>query len=64
MSEPASISMGIAARYSQAVFDLSRESGDLAKLEADVTSLDEAIRASSDLREVLSSPVITRDDQG
>ena len=64
VSEPASISMGIAVRYAQAVFDLSRDSGDLKKLEADVTALDEAIRASQDLRDVLTSPVITREDQG
>ncbi|MEM7487635.1 MAG: F0F1 ATP synthase subunit delta [Pseudomonadota bacterium] len=63
MSEPASISMGIAERYAQAVFDLSREAGDLAKLEADVGALDEAIRASSDLREVMSSPVVSRAEQ-
>ncbi|MEM9796813.1 MAG: F0F1 ATP synthase subunit delta [Pseudomonadota bacterium] len=63
MSEPASISMGIAERYAQAVFDLSRESGDLKRLEADVAALDEAIKASSDLRDVLVSPVITRDEQ-
>ncbi|MEM7642279.1 MAG: F0F1 ATP synthase subunit delta [Pseudomonadota bacterium] len=64
MSEPASISTGIAARYAQAVFDLSREADGLAKLEADVTALDEAIRASSDLREAMSSPIVTREDQG
>ncbi|WP_043917709.1 F0F1 ATP synthase subunit delta [Jannaschia aquimarina] len=63
MSENASISTGIAERYAQAVFDLSRDGGDLKKLEADVTALDEAVRASSDLRDVLSSPVLTRDDQ-
>ena len=67
MSEPASISTGIAARYAQAVFDLSRETktgGDLAKLESDVTALDEAIKASPDLRSVLVSPVISREEQG
>ncbi len=64
MSEPASISTGIAGRYALAVFDLSREAGDLEKLEADVTALDEAMKASPDLRDVLTSPVISRDDQG
>jgi F-type H+-transporting ATPase subunit delta len=63
VSEPASISTGIAARYAQAVFDLARDGGDLTKLGADVTALDDAIKASSDLREVLSSPVITRQEQ-
>ncbi len=56
--------MGIAARYAQAVFDLSRESGDLGKLESDVTALDEALKASPELRDVLTSPVISREDQG
>ncbi|SFJ34371.1 F0F1 ATP synthase subunit delta [Jannaschia pohangensis] len=64
MSEPASISMGIAERYAQAVFDLSRDSGDLKKLESDVAALDEAMKVSSDLRAMLTSPVITRDEQG
>ena len=64
VSEPASISMGIAARYAQAVFDLSRDSGDLKKLETDVAALDGAIKGSADLRDVLTSPVISREDQG
>ncbi|WP_298436244.1 F0F1 ATP synthase subunit delta [uncultured Jannaschia sp.] len=64
MSEPASISMGIAARYAQAVFDLSRDAGDLKKLESDVTALDDAIAASPELRDVLTSPVVSRGDQG
>jgi F-type H+-transporting ATPase subunit delta len=64
VSEPASISTGIAERYAQAVFDLSREGGDLKKLEQDVADLDAAIRESADLREVLTSPVISRSEQG
>ncbi|UWQ18778.1 F0F1 ATP synthase subunit delta [Jannaschia sp. M317] len=64
MSEPASISTGIAARYAQAVFELSRESGDLKSLEADVAALDETLKGSAELRGVLTSPVISRDDQG
>lgn len=56
--------MGIAERYAQAVFDLSRDSGDLKKLESDVAALDEAMKVSSDLRAMLTSPVITRDEQG
>jgi F-type H+-transporting ATPase subunit delta len=55
--------MGIAQRYAQAVFDLSRERGDLSKLEDDVRDLGAAISASPELRELLSSPVISRDDQ-
>ena len=67
MSEPASISTGIAARYAQAVFDLSRDDetgGGLKKLGSDVTALDEAVKASPELRAVLVSPVISREEQG
>lgn len=56
--------MGIASRYAQAVFDLCRDGGDLKKLDADVSALDAAIKSSGDLRDVLTSPVVSRDDQG
>ena len=64
VSEPASISAGIAQRYAQAVFDLSRDAGDLDRLAGDTQALHDAIAASPELREVLTSPVITRDEQG
>ena len=64
VSEPASISTGIAKRYAQAVFELSREGDDLPKLEADVSALDAAIRRSADLRGVLTSPLVSRQEQG
>lgn len=63
VSEPASISTGIAARYAAAVFDLARESKSVAALEADVDSLDAAVKESSDFRTLISSPVISREDQ-
>ncbi|MFN3293149.1 MAG: F0F1 ATP synthase subunit delta [Gemmobacter sp.] len=64
MSEPASISSGIAARYAQAVFDLAREDKALTALERDVDALDAALKASADLREAIASPLLTREDQG
>lgn len=64
MSEPASISSGIAARYAQALFELSREASDLNALEKDVDALDAALGTSADLRDMIASPVITRDEQG
>lgn len=63
MSEPASISSGIAARYSQALFDLAKEEGALKKLEADIAALGAALAASPDLRSMIASPVIAREDQ-
>ena len=64
VSEPVSISSGIAGRYATAVFELAREAKGLTALEKDVEALDAALAASADLRTVISSPVYTRDDQG
>ena len=64
MSEPASISLGIAARYASALFDLAKEGGTLKALESDTTALTETLAASEDLRGVIASPVISREDQG
>ncbi|NKX44242.1 F0F1 ATP synthase subunit delta [Roseicyclus persicicus] len=61
MSEPASISTGIAARYATAMFDLAEEEGALAALEADVGTLEAALAASADLRDVITSPLYGRE---
>ena len=56
--------MGIADRYAQAVFGLARDGGDFDRLATDVSALGEAVRGSADLREALSSPILSRDEQG
>ena len=61
MSEPASISSGIAKRYATAIFELAKESKSLKSLEADVAALEGALTESPDLRNLISSPVYTRD---
>jgi F-type H+-transporting ATPase subunit delta len=63
VSEPASISLGIAGRYAQAVLELAKEQSALAVLEADTDALGAALGVSADLREMISSPVIGRDAQ-
>jgi F-type H+-transporting ATPase subunit delta len=63
VSEPASISLGIASRYASALFDLAKEDGALKALEADTTALTEALAASPDLRAMIASPVISREEQ-
>jgi F-type H+-transporting ATPase subunit delta len=63
VSESASISTGIAARYATAVFDLAREDKALGKLEGDVEALAEALDVSAELRDVISSPIYSRDEQ-
>lgn len=62
MSEPASISTGIAARYATAMFELAQESGALDALEADVATLEAALADSAELRDVIASPIYGRDE--
>lgn len=64
VSEPASISSGIAERYASALFDLAKEGKALKALEADVDALDAALAASDDLRGLIASPVYSRDAMG
>ncbi len=64
MSESASISLGIASRYASALFDLAKEAGGLKALEADVAALGETLAASAELRDMIGSPVVSREDQG
>nr|WP_296430429.1 F0F1 ATP synthase subunit delta [Roseovarius sp. BRH_c41] len=64
VSEPASISTGIAARYATAIFELVREAKSVAKLESNLNDLAQALTDSDDLRAMISSPVLSRDVQG
>ena len=64
VSEPASISAGIAGRYATAVFELVAETGGMKGLEADVEAMSAALADSSDLRALISSPLYSREDQG
>lgn len=63
MSESASISSGIAARYATALFELAKESKGIKTLEGDIDALDAALTGSADLKDLISSPVYTRGDQ-
>lgn len=53
---------GVAGRYATALFDLAREGNDLEKVEADVLALEDALAVSPEFREVLASPVHSRDE--
>lgn len=63
VSEPASISTGIARRYATAVFDLARDGDQLDALERDVDALDAALAQSADLRDLIRSPIYSRESQ-
>ncbi|MDT8856783.1 F0F1 ATP synthase subunit delta [Paracoccaceae bacterium Fryx2] len=64
MSEPASISSGIAARYATAIFGLAKDDNALTSLEGDIDALDAALATSTDLRGLIASPILSRDEQG
>ena len=64
MSESASISTGIAARYATAVFELAKDGKDIANLETDIDALDAALADSGAFRDLIHSPVYSREDQG
>jgi len=64
VSEPASISTGIAARYATAVFDLAREDKKIASIESDLSALGDALAGSADFKALIGSPIYTRDEQG
>lgn len=63
MSEPASISTGIASRYATAIFELAKEDNALASLDADIGALKAAMTESADFRSLIASPVYSRDEQ-
>ena len=63
MSEPASISSGIAERYATAVFEIAKENKTLSKLEGGLDDLSSALDDSAELRDLISSPLYSRDDQ-
>ena len=64
VSETASISAMIAERYAQALFEISKEGEGLEALEKDADALAAALEASRDLRDMIASPRISREDQG
>ena len=63
MSEPASISTGIAERYATAVFDLAKEGKAFKALEKDIGALEAAMSDSDDFKTLLTSPLYSRDEQ-
>ncbi|MCG6904376.1 MAG: F0F1 ATP synthase subunit delta [Rhodobacter sp.] len=63
MSETASISTGIAARYATAIFELARDGKSIASIESDVDALEGVLADSADFRDLINSPVYTRDAQ-
>lgn len=64
VSEPASISAGIAERYASAIFEIAKEETNIEGLETSVDDLSAALADSADLRTLIASPMISRSEQG
>ncbi|WP_163848788.1 F0F1 ATP synthase subunit delta [Pseudooceanicola aestuarii] len=63
MSEPASISSGIADRYATAIFEIARDADQLDALATSVDALGDALGESDDLNDLIGSPVYSREAQ-
>jgi F-type H+-transporting ATPase subunit delta len=63
VSETASISTGIAARYATAIFELAKEDKAMPTIEKDVDALEAALADSADFRNLIASPMYSRDQQ-
>jgi F-type H+-transporting ATPase subunit delta len=64
VSEPASISTSIAARYATAVYDLAKDGKKVKAIEADLGTLSDAMADSSDFNALIHSPIYSREEQG
>ena len=64
MSATASFSHGIAGRYATALFELAKETKSVDAVEKDIAALGATLDDSAELRELIASPVYTREQQG
>ncbi|MGB7243979.1 MAG: F0F1 ATP synthase subunit delta [Sulfitobacter sp.] len=63
MSEPASISTSIAARYATAVYDLAKDAKKVKAVETDLDVISTSLAQSEDFQALIHSPIYTRDEQ-
>ena len=63
VSEPASFTSSIAARYALALFEIAQEADKVAELEKNIDFLSEALDTSDDLNAMLKSPLLSRGAQ-
>ena len=63
MSEPLSLTSGVPGRYATALFSLCKEDGNLGLLQKDVEKLSELVEKSEDFRNLINSPMYTREEQ-
>ncbi len=64
VSDASSLTSGVAGRYATALFELANEGKSLPAVESDLDALAAAIDESAELRDLLISPIYTREQQG
>jgi F-type H+-transporting ATPase subunit delta len=64
VSATASLTSGAAGRYATALFEIAAEAKRVEPIEADLDLLAAAMNDSSDLRDLVASPIYPRDQQG
>ena len=62
MADTGSISSGIAARYATAIFELAKDAKKLPAVEKDFDALGKALDDNETLRDLIASPVYSRED--
>ncbi|MGB0496760.1 MAG: F0F1 ATP synthase subunit delta [Rubricella sp.] len=63
MAATASVVSGVAGRYATALFEIAKDAGTVDAVEADLGALQSALDQSAELRDLISSPVYSRDEQ-
>lgn len=63
MSDTSSLTSGVAGRYATALFEIAQEAKKLPAVEGDLTALAAALDESDALRDLITSPIYTRDEQ-
>ena len=63
MSDASSLTSGVAGRYATALFEIANEASVLPAVEADLGALEAALDESAELRDLISSPIYTREQQ-
>ena len=64
MPSTSSVVSGIAGRYAAALFELAEEQKNLDDIAADAASIRALLSESADLRRLVASPIIGREEQG
>ncbi|MGB0630873.1 MAG: F0F1 ATP synthase subunit delta, partial [Alphaproteobacteria bacterium] len=64
MPSTSSVVSGVAGRYAAALFELAEEQKNLDDIAADAASIRALLAESADLRRLVASPVIGREEQG